>query len=71
MRGRLENVPYRTARSRTAESALDEPYVGDFDITGRPMKGWVMVEADGIDTDEEVNGWIQRSVEFVSTLPKK
>jgi TfoX/Sxy family transcriptional regulator of competence genes len=53
------------------ESALDEPYVYDFDITGRPMKGWVMVEADGIETDEELNSWIQRSVEFVRTLPRK
>ena len=32
-----------------AESALNEPYVEEFDITGRPMKGWVMVEADGIE----------------------
>jgi hypothetical protein len=38
------------------ESAFDEPYVNDFDITGRPMKGWVMVEAEGIETDEELNG---------------
>ena len=54
-----------------AESALNEPYVGDFDITGRPMKGWVMVEANGIESDEELSGWIRRSVDFVSTLPKK
>ena len=27
-----------------AELALEEPYVEDFDITGRPMKGWVMVK---------------------------
>lgn len=54
-----------------AESALNEPYVEEFDITGRPMKGWVMVEADGIESDEELSAWIQRSVNFVSKLPKK
>ena len=54
-----------------AESALNEPYVGDFDITGRPMKGWVMVEADGIESQEELNSWVRRSVDFVSKLPKK
>ena len=54
-----------------SESALSKPYVGDFDITGRPMKGWVMIDADGIESAEELSGWIQRSVEFVSTLPKK
>ena len=54
-----------------AEPALNEPYVQEFDITGRPMKGWVMVEADGIESSEELSVWIQRSVDFVSTLPRK
>lgn len=54
-----------------AEAALKEPNVVDFDITGRPMKGWVMVEADGLETDQQLSDWVQRSVEFVSTLPKK
>jgi hypothetical protein len=35
------------------------------------MKGWLMVEPDGIETDEQLGEWIQRAVEFVSTLPKK
>src|SRR5216117_1025075 len=30
------------------EAALLEPHVGEFDITGRPMKGWVMVAAEGV-----------------------
>ena len=44
------------------ESALNEQYVNDFDITGRPMKGWVMVEAEGVESTEELNSWIQRAV---------
>jgi TfoX/Sxy family transcriptional regulator of competence genes len=54
-----------------AETALKEPNVVEFDITGRPMKGWIMVEADGIETDEQLDGWIERAVEFVEALPKK
>ena len=54
-----------------AESALKEPNIVEFDITGKPMKGWVMVEPDGIETDEQLRVWIQRSLEFVSKLPKK
>jgi TfoX/Sxy family transcriptional regulator of competence genes len=54
-----------------AEAALKQPNVVEFDVTGRPMKGWVMVEADGLETDTQLNGWIERSVEFVRTLPKK
>jgi len=52
-------------------AALEEPHVAPFDITGRPMKGWIMVEPDGIDTDDQLAGWIRRSIDFVSTLPKK
>ena len=53
------------------EAALNEPNVVPFDITGRPMKGWLMVEPDGIETDKQLADWIRRSEEFVSTLPRK
>lgn len=52
-------------------AALKEPHVKEFDITGRPMKGWIMVEPDGIDTDAELSRWISRATEFVETLPAK
>jgi hypothetical protein len=32
------------------------------------MRGWVVVEADGLETDEQLSGWIQRSAEFVEGL---
>jgi hypothetical protein len=35
------------------------------------MRGWAMVEPDGVENDERLGEWIQRSVDFVSTLPKK
>ena len=35
------------------------------------MKGWVMVEVEGTDTDNQLRGWIERAVEFVETLPRK
>jgi TfoX/Sxy family transcriptional regulator of competence genes len=57
--------------SEGATAALEEPNVVEFDITGRPMKGWVMVEPDGLETDEQLGHWVQRAVEFVETLPKK
>ena len=30
------------------EEALKEPHVKEFDFTGRPMKGWAMVEPEGV-----------------------
>lgn len=52
-------------------AALLEPYVRQFDITGRPMKNWVVVESDGIENDEQLADWIERAMKFVKTLPRK
>jgi TfoX/Sxy family transcriptional regulator of competence genes len=53
------------------EAALGEKHVREFDITGRPMRGWAMVEADGLDSDAQLRAWIERSERFVATLPPK
>ena len=54
-----------------ASAALEKPNIVEFDITGRPMKGWVVVEAEGIDTDKQLLQWVEQAVEFVGTLPRK
>jgi hypothetical protein len=54
-----------------AARALQEPDVVEFDITGKPMKGWVMIEPDGIVRDEPLQQWIDLATLFVNTLPKK
>jgi TfoX/Sxy family transcriptional regulator of competence genes len=51
--------------------ALVEPYVREFDITGKPMKGWIMVQPEGIKDDDRLKDWIGRATTFVKTLPKK
>jgi len=53
------------------EKALRELNVREFDITGRAMKGWVMVEPEGIDEDGQLDAWIALAEEFVLTLPAK
>ena len=50
---------------------LNKPHVRPFDMTGRPMKGWLVVEADGVKTDKQLSRWIKEGVEFASTLPEK
>ena len=51
--------------------ALQEEFVREFDITGRPMKGWVMVDEDGVERDDQLMGWISQAINFVKTLPGK
>ena len=53
------------------DEALKEPHVKEFDITGRPMKGWVLVEPQGVEDDDQMSGWIERATKFVKTLPAK
>src|SRR5271165_6036530 len=54
-----------------AEEALLEPHVKEFDITGKPMRNWILVEPESIVEDEQLKDWIQRAVKFVGKLPKK
>ena len=51
-------------------AALEEPHTRPMDITGRPMKGWVMVSPKGY-AGEALNAWLERARVFVSTLPPK
>lgn len=50
---------------------LKKPHTRPFDMTGRPMKGWLMVEPDGYKTDKQLSAWIKEGVEFALTLPAK
>jgi len=51
--------------------ALKQPYARPFDITGKPMKGWVMLDGSGFKTDEKLKSWLMKAKTFVKTLPPK
>jgi TfoX/Sxy family transcriptional regulator of competence genes len=51
-----------------AAAALQKPHVGVFDITGRPMKGWVLIEPEGVESDAKLKAWVRQAIEFVVTL---
>jgi len=42
-----------------------------FDITGRPMKGWLMIEPIGCKTAKQLSTWVKEGMEFALTLPPK
>lgn len=54
-----------------AGRALKRPFVKPFDITGKPMKGWVMVAPAGIAEEDALNDWLNQARGFVSGLPSK
>ena len=55
----------------TTDAALAEPGVRPMDMTGRPMKGWLVVGDVGIAADDDLAAWVDRSREHVRTLPAK
>jgi TfoX/Sxy family transcriptional regulator of competence genes len=56
--------------SEGAEAALEQPLVRAFDITGRAMKGWVMVEERACE-GKRLEEWLNKARAFVSSLPEK
>ena len=54
-----------------AKEVLKSSFAKPFDITGRPMKGWVMMEGEGFKTDDELKGFLNMAKAFAKTLPKK
>jgi TfoX/Sxy family transcriptional regulator of competence genes len=53
------------------DEALGQPHARPMDFTGRPLAGMVYVDPRGYRTDSALAGWVQRGVDFVSTLPSK
>src|SRR6266705_5005635 len=47
----------------TMESALAEPGTRIFDITGRPMKGWLLVGSAGVTDNEALGKWVRRGLD--------
>ena len=53
------------------KNALSNPHTKPFDITGKPMKGWIMVGLEGIDKDSDLDKYVTLAESFVKTLPQK
>jgi TfoX/Sxy family transcriptional regulator of competence genes len=64
-----DDLIVRLAPAET-DTALTESGVRPFDITGRPMRGWVLVAGEVLD-DDVLDDWIERARAFVATLPPK
>jgi hypothetical protein len=54
-----------------ARQVLGEEHARPFDITGRPLRGWAMVEPAGWQNDARLRRWIAWAVEFTKSLPPK
>ena len=64
------NLIVRVPADETA-AMLKQPHTHPFDITGRPMRGWLLVQPEGLKTKAALARWVQRSLDFALTLPPK
>jgi TfoX/Sxy family transcriptional regulator of competence genes len=66
-----DDLIVRLDRDRADELLKSESGARPFDMTGRPMRGWLLVEPEAIAGDAELESWVRRSEEFASSLPPK
>jgi TfoX/Sxy family transcriptional regulator of competence genes len=53
------------------DAALARPGTRVFDMTGRPMRGWILVAGAAVAEDEVLTEWIEEGRAFAATLPPK
>lgn len=55
----------------TADAALARPGARVFDMTGRPMRGWIVVAGSAVTEDEALGAWIDEGRVFAASPPPK
>ena len=59
------------AGERAAAPLLERADVRPMDITGKPMKGWIMVGPDGLKRKPDLLRYVDAALRFVEGLPAK
>ena len=65
-----DNLVIRTGPD-AYEDALAKPHARVFDMTGRPMRGFVYVEKEGLAGEVALRDWVNTAVAFAGSLPPK
>lgn len=53
------------------DDALARPHTRRFDLTGKPMKGWILMEPAGVATDDDLTRWVSVGAKYAESLPPK
>jgi len=51
--------------------ALARPHARPMDFTGKPIKGFLFIDAEGCRSSRQVAGWVRLAKEFALSLPEK
>ncbi|MEV8542158.1 TfoX/Sxy family protein [Streptomyces sp. NPDC051572] len=53
------------------DAALARPGTRVFDMTGRPMRGWILVDSSVLAEDDALGRWVDEGHAFAASLPPK
>ncbi|MFD9981572.1 TfoX/Sxy family protein [Streptomyces massasporeus] len=53
------------------DAALARPGTRVFDMTGRPMRGWIVVDGAAVTDDDTLGRWLDEGRAFAASLPPK
>jgi TfoX/Sxy family transcriptional regulator of competence genes len=65
-----EDLLVRLAREDAAAAQAEEG-VGPMEFTGRPMRGFVLVDGGAVAEDDELGRWVDAAADFALSLPSK
>jgi len=53
------------------DALVSKPHARPFEMRGRPMQGWLRVDAEGVRTKRQLEPWVKRGVAYARFLPAK
>jgi TfoX/Sxy family transcriptional regulator of competence genes len=53
------------------DTLVREPHVERFEMRGRQMDGWLRVDAEAVESREELERWVAVGVDYARSLPPK
>ncbi len=54
-----------------ADELLQEPHVEQIEMRGRPMTGWLRVDAAALEAEAALERWVDVGATFAASLPPK
>ena len=53
------------------EALLAKPFCRPFQMRGKPIEGWLRVDADGVKTKRQLERWVARGVDYARAQPPR
>ena len=57
--------------AQSTDKALAQPHTRVFDLSGRPLKGWILVGPDALRDDKSLATWVGLAADHAASLPEK